>query len=123
MKKLILLFAVLFSVTVFSQETTARIGQWTYLQQNETVADKEFITTDAWFVLSDYNFSITLNRSEKQHNFLIISHEETEEGYFSIVLIEESTGDEALLTFYDKRRFSIVFKDFSAIVGFYYILE
>ena len=38
-------------------------------------------------------------------------------------MIEESTGDQVLLTFYDKMRFSIVFKDMSAIVGFYYVLE
>lgn len=123
MKKLILLFAVLFSATVFSQDVTARIGKWTYLKQNEIVADKEFNITDAWFVLTDYSFSITLNKSERQHDFLIVNHMETEEGYFSIVLIEESTGDEALLTFYDEMRFSIVLKDMSAFVGFYYILE
>lgn len=123
LNKLLTVLMLLFSVVAFSQETTARIGKWTYLKQNETVQDKEFFTTDAWFVLTDYSFSITLNKSERQHDFLIINHMETEEGYFSIVMIEESTGDEALLTFYDDMRFSIVLKDMSAFVGFYYILD
>lgn len=119
MKNLFLLLTLLTSMTMFSQ--VGEIVKWTYVKEGETIEDKKYMTSDAWFEISEHRVDFTLDRDNIVSRYIVINNYESEDGYFVIDLREISTGQEAALIFLSGELFTLVFEDLSAIVGFYII--
>lgn len=119
MKNLILILTLLTSMTMFSQ--VGEIVKWTYVKEGEKLEDQKYMTSNAWFEISDHTVDITLDLDNMVARYIVIDSYENEKGYFVIELKEVATGQIAAFVFLNGEVFTLVFEDMSAIVGFYII--
>lgn len=117
MKNLILILTLLTSMTMFSQ--VGEIVKWTYVKEGEKLEDKKYMTSNAWFEISDHTVDITLDIDNMVARYIVIDSYENEKGYFVIELKEVATGQIAAFVFLNGEVFTLVFEDMSALVGFY----
>lgn len=117
MKNLFLILTLLTSMTMFSQ--VGEIVKWTYVKEGETLEDKKYKTSEAWFEISEHAVNFSLDRGKMLTRYLIVTSYENEEGFLIFELREVSTGDIAVLAFLSGETFTLVFDDMSALVGFY----
>lgn len=104
---------------MFSQ--VGEIVKWTYVKEGEKLEDKKYITSNAWFEISDHAVDITLDLDNMVSRYIVINSYENEKGYFVIELKEVATGQTAAFVFLNGEVFTLVFEDMSALVGFYII--
>lgn len=121
MKNLVLILTLLTSMTMFSQ--VGEIVKWTYVKEGEKLEDKKYITSDAWFEISEHTVDITLDKDNMIARYITIDSYEDKNGYFVIELKEIASGQTAALVFLNGETFTLILEDMSAIVGFYIIKD